>query len=305
MAVQFIKTITEFHELRGLPKPKHPLISLINFADVKYSSPQQHDIQLSFSFYTISVKKGMDHKYKYGEQEYEFDFNNGTVFFMAPNQVLKVKAPVNGVRPSGWMLMIHPDFIWNTSLATTIHQNDFFEYSVNEALFLSEDEEQNMILLLQNIKKEYEAAIDQFSQNIIISQIETLLNYSQRYYQRQFITRKKVNHTILSQIDQLLNQRIHSAELAEKGSITVQFLCDELHISPSYLRSLLKNLIGKTPQEYIHSKLIEKAKEKLSTTTLSVGEIAYELGFEFPQSFSKLFKKYTKQTPMEFRAGFN
>lgn len=200
MATRIIKTITEFHELRGLPKPKHPLISVVNFADIKYPQ-QKEDIQLSFAFYSISVKKGMKHKYRYGEMEYEFEFNNGTMFFMAPNQVMKITAPANAVRPFSWMLMVHPEYIWNTSLANIIRQYDFFDYSVNEALFLSEDEEHNMHLLFQNIQREYESSIDPFSLVIVISQIETLLNYSRRYYQRQFITRRKANHTILSKME--------------------------------------------------------------------------------------------------------
>lgn len=304
MATQIIKAISEFHELRGLPKPRHPLISVVNFEDMKFSLGEENH-RFSFAYYSISIKKGMEHKYKYGEQEYLFDFNNGTMFFIAPHQVLQIRVRPNAARPSGWMLMIHPDFIWNTSLAKSIHQYEFFDYSVNEALFLSEEEEQNMQLLIQNIQREYQGRIDSYTQNIIVSQIETLLNYSERYYQRQFITRRKVNHTILNRMEALLNERFHSDNLPEKGIPTVQFLSDQLNISPSYLRGLVKNLTGKNPKEHIYDKLIEKAKEKLSTTDLRVSEIAYELGFEHSQSFSKLFKSQTDQTPLEFRALFN
>ena len=297
-----IKTISQFHTLRGLPKPKHPLISVINFDDME--QPSESLIQsLIFDFYMISVKRDMDHKYRYGQQDYDFD--EGIMFGMAPNQVLSVTRKVNGKNPSGWMIMIHPDFLWNTPMAIAIKKYVFFDYSVNEALFLSEDEEIKLQQIIENIKQEYHTNIDKFSQNIIISQLETLLNYSERFYQRQFITRHKVNHQFLERLEIFLDNYFEVNNLEKQGLPSVQHLSDEFHMSPQYMRSLLKSLTGQTTQQHIHDKLIEKAKEKLSTTNLSISEIAFELGFEHSQSFSKLFKNKTEISPIEFRQSFN
>ena len=297
-----LKTISEFHKLRGLPKPKHPLISVINFEDMAETSEIGRQ-NLMFDFYMISVKRDMNHKYRYGQQDYDFD--EGVMFCMAPHQILSVIREEQGKNPSGWMLMIHPDFLWNTPLATSIKKYEFFDYSVNEALFLSEDEEIKIQQIIENIKQEYQTNIDKFSQNIIISQLETLLNYSERFYQRQFITRQKAHHQFLEKLEILLNDYFESENIIKNGLPTVQFLSEQLNMSPQYMRSLLKSLTGQTTQQIIHEKLIEKAKEKLSTTELSVSEIAYELGFEHSQSFNTLFKAKTEISPLEFRKSFN
>jgi len=297
-----IKTISQFHTLRGLPKPKHPLISVINFEDMAPALVSGKQ-SLMFDFYMISVKRHMNHKYRYGQQDYDFD--EGVMFCMAPHQILSVIREEHGKNPSGWMMMIHPDFLWNTPLASAIKKYEFFDYSVNEALFLSEDEEIKIQQITENIKQEYQINIDKFSQNIIISQLETLLNYSKRFYQRQFITRHKAHHQFLEKLEILLNDYFEKDDFKVKGLPSVQFLADEFRMSPQYMRSLLKTLTGQTTQQHIHEKLIEKAKEKLSTTDLSVSEIAYELGFEHSQSFSKLFKAKTDVSPLEFRKSFN
>ncbi|WP_337044256.1 helix-turn-helix domain-containing protein [Emticicia sp. 17c] len=298
-----IKTISEFHQLRGLPKPEHPLISVLDYSQIKHLSTQE-SYNLILDFYSISLKRNSATKIRYGQQEYDFD--EGVMFFMAPGQVFGISVDVNVIsQRSGWMFLIHPDFLWNTSLAKTIKNYEYFGYSVHEALFLSEKEEAVMNNLIQNIQHEYQSNIDKFSQQIIISQIETLLNYSERFYHRQFITRKKANHQVLDRLEKLLNDYFESEDLLKNGLPTVQFISDTLHISPNYLRSLLKVLTGQSTQQHIHDKLIEKAKEKLSTTDLSVSEIAYDLGFEHPQSFSKLFKTKTKLSPLEFRHSFN
>ncbi len=285
--------------MRGLPQPEHPLISVVDYAAMPHTIGS-----FVFDYYTISIKRGVS-KMFYGQQPCDFD--NGVMYFLAPNQVLKVLDDPNAVllERSGWIMMIHPDFLWNTPLAKTIHNYEFFDYSVNEALFLSEKEEEIINNIILNIRREYQTNIDKFSQSIIISQIETLLNYSERFYQRQFITRKVTNHQILDRLETVLEDRFNSANLASNGLPTVQHIADELNISPNYLSSLLKMLTGESTQQHIHNKLIEKAKEKLSTSHMSVSEIAYELGFEHSQSFSKLFKAKTKQSPLEFRAGFN
>jgi AraC-like DNA-binding protein len=202
---------------------------------------------------------------------------------------------------SGWLLLIHPDFLWNTHLATTIKKYEYFSYSVNEALHLSEKEEAAVQNIIRSIEQEYNANIDQFSQSIIVAQLEVLLTYAQRFYNRQFITRKVTNHQILDRLEEILAECFRSETLAKQGLPTVAFLAESLHLSPTYFSGLLKSLTGHNPQQHLHNKLIEKAKEQLSTTGLTVSEIAYQLGFEYPQSFSKLFKSKTKLSPLEFR----
>lgn len=299
-----IKTISEFHQMNQLPPPEHPLISVVDYAQVaaaKKDNPTQSTVA---DYYSISVKRGLSGKMRYGQQEYDFD--EGVMYFLAPRQVLQA-SPVSGLHknPSGWILLIHPDFLWNTALARTIKLYEFFDYSVNEALFLSEKEEIILNNIIGNIRQEYHSNIDKFSQDIIISQIQTLLNYAERFYQRQFITRKITNHRILDSLEELLASYFNSDDIATKGLPTVQRVAETLNVSAGYLSSLLKVLTGQSTQQHIHDKLIEKAKEKLSTTDLSISEIAYKLGFEHPQSFSKLFKAKTNFSPLEFRQSFN
>ncbi len=287
--------------LRGLPKPKHPLISVINFDDIQ-TKPQKSGESWVFNFYCISVKRDMNYKYRYGQQDYDFD--EGMMFFMAPNQVLRIEVEDKPRRPSGWMLMIHPDFLWNKALAMHIGKYEFFDYSVHEALFLSAAEELKIQQLIENIRVEYNNSTDKFSQDIILSQLETLLNYANRFYQRQFITRDKANHQLLDRLEKLLNDYFNEHNILIKGLPSVQYISDQLHVSPGYLRSLLHLLTGQSTQQFIHQKLTDKAKEKLSTSKLPVSQIAYELGFEHPQSFSKFFKKMTNSTPLQFRQLF-
>lgn len=294
-----IKSITEIHRLMGLPKPHHPLISIL---DLKGMKNDPNIDAVIFDLYVISMKRGCDNLF-YGQQKYDFD--EGLMAFMSPGQLLRGEE--NGVPPDleGWMLFIHPDFLWNTSLATKIKKYEYFGYSTNEALFLSDKEERVINDLIKNIRTEYHSNIDKFSQDIIISNLETLLNYAQRFYQRQFITRKITNHKILDRLEEIVNEYLSNEALLSKGLPSVQYFADTLNISSKYLSSLLKQLTGQTTQQIIHEKLIDKAKEKLSTTELSVSEIAYELGFEHPQSFNKLFKSKTGQSPLDFRQSFN
>jgi AraC-like DNA-binding protein len=283
--------------------PEHPLISVVNveaMKDVSGDGPGG----LVFDFYVIALKRAFNAKMKYGQQEYDFD--EGVMSFMAPGQVLKIELLEDaGIKHSGWLLYIHPDFFWHTSLASTIKKYEFFDYSVNEALFLSEKEEATISGILQNIRQEYHGNIDNYSHNIIIAQLELLLSYSERFYQRQFITRKITNHTVLSRLETTIDEYFNDDELSRKGLPAVADIARSLNVSPGYLSGLLKVLTGKSTQQHIHDKLIEKAKEKLSTTSLSVSEIAYELGFEHSQSFSKLFKTKTSLSPLEFRQSFS
>ena len=278
-------------------------MTVINLETIKH--PAGYDpLSLVFDFYSISLKRMSNAKIKYGQQQYDFD--EGVMFFISPGQVFGIETdPDEPVIRSGWLLLIHPDFLWNTPLAKTLKQYEYFSYSVHEALHLSDKEETMIKGIFQNIDHEYRSNIDKFSQNVIIAQMELLLTYAERFYNRQFITRKITNHGILNRLEDILEEYFNSNELVQKGLPTVQHIAEQLNVSPGYLSSLLKSLTGQSTQQHIHDKLFEKAKEKLSTTNLSVSEIAYELGFEHPQSFSKLFKTKTNLSPLEFRQSFN
>lgn len=294
-----VKTIAELHRIGGYDKPMHPLISII---DLNRMPTDTGISTVLFDFYVISMKRGCD-KLFYGHQKYDFD--EGLMAFLAPGQLLGGDEKSDLNKLEGWMLFIHPDFLWNTSLAKKIKQYEFFGYNINEALFLSGREETAINGIVDYIKQEYSSNIDKFSQDVIIAQLELLLTYAQRFYERQFITRKITNNKILNRVEEVLDNYFSNEDLVSKGLPTVQFVAQELNISIKYLGSLLKQLTGQSTQQHIHEKLIEKAKEKLSTTELSISEIAYELGFEHSQSFSKLFKAKTNQSPLEFRTSFN
>ena len=301
--MKHFKTISEFHAFRQLPKPQHPLLSVINVAGVTHLHNDE-PVAMAFDFYSIAIKRMANVSIKYGQQP--FDFNEGIMSFMSPNQVLSLAVDNKDeeIKQSGWVIYIHPDFLWNTPLAKTIKQYDFWSYSLHEALFLSEKEEAIINNIIQNINLEYQTNIDKFSKQIIISQIESLLTYADRFYHRQFITREKSNHQILERLEILVGDYFNSVDLINRGLPSVQYIAEQLNLSPKYLSSLLKSLTGQNTQQYLHEKLIEKAKEKLTTSNLSISEIAYELGFEHLQSFSKLFKAKTKVSPMEFRQSF-
>ena len=298
-----IKTISQYHQVLGIDKPEHPLVSVISMDDFQ---PPAGNIRVSvvFDFYVISLKRNFEGKIKYTYGQQNYDFDEGVMFFIAPKQVFSFEAD-RDYKTSGRMLLIHPDFLWGTSLAKTIRQYGFFDYSANEALFLSGKEEATIGSIAQLIKQEYHANIDKFSQGLIVAQIELLLQYCDRFYNRQFLTRKISSHQILNRVEELLEEYFNSDDLIQKGLPTVQFIAETLNISPTYLSALLKAVTGQSTQQHIHEKLIEKAKEKLSLTDLSISEIAYTLGFEHPPSFSKLFKSKTNLSPLEFRAAFN
>jgi AraC-like DNA-binding protein len=297
-----IKTITEFHRVAGLASPLHPLISLVDYAAI-WNAHGNNPMSIVFDFYSISLKRGLIAKLVYGQQPYDFD--EGIMYFLAPGQVLRVEPTESTTpEPSGWLLLIHPDFLWNTPLSKSISSHDFFGYACHEALFLSQQEEQISNGIIGNIRREIQNTIDPFSRRIILAQLEGLLQYADRFYNRQFITRGISNHRVLSQLEALLNDYFDRNEQVLNGIPSVHFVSQQLNVSPNYLSGLLKTLTGLNTQQHIHEKLIALAKQKLSTTDLTVSEIAYELGFQHLQSFSKLFKKKTRQAPLEFRRAF-
>ena len=294
-------SISESHEAFGLPKPQHPLISLVHFNQDNPFNTDMAPIYDILSFYKITFITKNSGKLKYGRDYY--DFNDGSMLFFAPNQL--VGSTEYNSDTYAYLLLIHPDFFLGYPLAHKIKKYGYFSYAVNEALHLSDQERETIIAILNIMKNELDNRIDEFSQEVIISQIELMLNYVNRFYKRQFITRKNVNNDILQKTEALLDDYLNGGNSANHGVPTVHFLSEQLNISAGYLSDMLRSLIGQSTQQFIHNKLIEKAKEKLSTTQLTVNEIAYELGFEHAQSFSKLFKKKTSQTPLEFRVMFN
>jgi AraC family transcriptional regulator, transcriptional activator of pobA len=296
-------SLSEFHAFCKLPPPEHPLISLIDYSKVTYPVDDS-ELKWIQNFYSIGLKRNVNAKFNYGQQQYDFD--SGVLTFVSPLQFLKIEIKQGvEVAPTGWLLLIHPDFLWSTTLVKKIKSYDFFKYAVNEALFLSDKEEKVIVEILQKIEKEYQSNIDKFSQGIIIAQIELLLVYAERFYERQFITRKKSNHEILARFEQVISDCFEGGKLLENGIPTVTAIAEQLNISPNYLGSLLRVQTGQNTKQHIQNKMMDYAKICLSTTNMSIGEIAYELGFEHPQSFSKLFKQKTSQTPLEFRHSFN
>lgn len=292
-------SLNDFHRVIGLPKPLHPMISIINLADVNVIPNELSDMVV-LNYYKIAYKTDMGSKVKYGQNHY--DFSEGGLVFTAPNQLFE--SP-NETKKSGYVLLIHPDFLLSYPLAKKIKEYGYFSYSVNEALHLSDKEKNTILSIFHIILDELDNRIDDFSQDVIISQVELLLNYCNRFYKRQFITRKAVNNSLLEKMEIILDDYFNNEKTATHGIPTVQYLAELVNLSPSYLSDMLRSLTGQNAQQHIHNKMIEKAKELLSTTDLTISEIAYQLGFEHPQSFSKLFKTKTKLSPVDFRHSFN
>lgn len=297
----FINSISEQHRILGLPKPKHPMISVFGVEQMKFD-------ELNFlknyilNFYCITIKKNFQGKLKYGQRYYDFD--EGMLSFISPNQLLSTLKDED-IPAEGISLMFHPDFIAGYPLARKIKNYGFFSYELSEALHLSEQEEAVVESIMKSIETEYQSNINHFSQDVIIAQIELLLQYSNRFYNRQFITRKVANDEILIRLENLLSDYFNNEKKQESGLPTVQYVSRQLNLSPDYLSDMLRIITGQTTQQHIHVKLIEKAKELLTMTSMSVSEIAYYIGFEYPQSFNKLFKNKTKVSPLEYRASFN
>jgi AraC family transcriptional regulator, transcriptional activator of pobA len=297
--IKTINSVSELHRLLSLSKPSHPLITLINHSDVSTLSDEKNE-RILLNFYNISIKRSFQGQMKYGKNYYDFD--EGTMSFVAPNQVIAIDEDENRNK-DGWSLLFHPDLIRNYPLGKTIKNLGFFNYEVNEALHLSDEEEKLIENLVQNIEKEYQSRIDTFSQDVMVSNLELLLNYCNRFYNRQFTTRKMANNDLLSKFENLLSN--YFEDNSKMGLPTVTNLAEQLNLSPSYLSDMLRTVTGQNTQQHIHNKLIEKAKDILTTTNFSISEIAFELGFEYPQSFSKLFKAKSGVSPLEYRKSFN
>jgi len=292
-----IKSISELMRIMGMPKPLHPLLALVNY-DVTRIIQENAGRSFLIDFYKISFKKNFRGQVKYGQGYY--DFEEGGLAFIAPNQLVTM----NGDETSyeGYSLYFHADLIRNYQLGKNIHQYGFFAYAINEALFLSEKEKAVILNLLESIATELDNQTDAFSQDVLVSQIELLLNHSNRFYNRQFHTRKAVHDDLIIQMESYLEDRFTN----QAGGIpTVTEVADHLYVSSRYLTDMLRSLTGKSTQQHIHDRLMEKAKMLISTTHLSIAEVAYQLGFEHPQSFNKLFKRFTNLSPNVYRNSFN
>ena len=294
-----LRTISEIFNLFGLGNDlHHPLVGVVDFS--KICRQTHDDIKLSADYYSIMFKNYPNNKFKYGRKP--IDFQDGSLICMAPNQVIEIDKNEQALENiNGWGLFFHPDLIRTTSLNDKIKDYSFFSYETSEALHLSDKEKQILNECVRKIENELKENIDVYSQTIIVSTIELLLNYSTRFYGRQFITRKTVNTSVLVQIEKILSAYFEGDSLQERGLPTVKYLSEQIHLSPNYLSDLLKKESGKNAQDHIHFYIIEKAKSTLIGTNKLVSEIAYGLGFDYPQYFNKLFKQKTGKTPLEFR----
>ncbi len=293
-----IKSISQLHEMLGYEKPKHPLITIIDYSKIVAKS-EHYGVKIVTDFYIISLKSPSPKSLQYGRQYY--DFEEGTMMFMSPEQVFSVGDFSEQTQYQGWGLYFHKDLIANSSLLKKIRDYNFFSYAVSEALHISDEEKKTLTELIKTIVNECKSNLDQFSQGVIVTAIEQLLNYSERFYGRQFLTRQKLNTDLISKFERLVTDYFQSKLLIDNGLPTVDYFADKLNLSAGYLTDLLKKETGKTTKEYLQIEVIEKAKYKLLNSNDTVGEIAYTLGFEYPQYFNRLFKQKTGLTPIEYR----
>ncbi len=289
-----LDTITDYNKALG-QETLHPLVTVIDFSKCKPVKPGL----LNFSFYGVFLKDVKCGDIKYGREYY--DYQEGTLVFFAPNQVISIENKGGYFQPKGHALVFHPDILQGTSLGRKIENYTFFSYETNEALHLSERERNIILDSLSKIAYEIEHGIDKHSKGLIVSNIELMLNYCVRFYDRQFHTRDNVNRGIIQQFEKLLKEYLNSEKPQKIGFPHVSYFADNLHLSANYFGDLVKKETGRSAQEYIQMKLINVAKEKVFDTSKSISEIAYELGFKYPQHFSRMFKNQVGMSPAEFR----
>lgn len=289
-----IETITEYDDMLGV-ETLHLQVSVIDLSKAK----PMHHLRHTFSFYVIFLKDEKNCDLIYGRQRY--DYQKGSVICLAPGQVIGIEDTGEEFQPQGYALCFHPDLIRGTNLGRSIKEYTFFSYEVNEALHLSERERHTFIDCLMNIQEELQHSIDRLSKRLIANHIELLLNYCLRFYERQFITRQNANRDILTRFERFLNLYFADENAMQKGLPTVKYCAAELCLSPNYFGDLIKKETGKTALEYIQDKIIDIAKERLLLPGYSISEVAYQLGFQYPQHFTRVFKKATGMTPHEYR----
>ncbi|MCA0428819.1 MAG: helix-turn-helix transcriptional regulator [Bacteroidetes bacterium] len=293
-----LQSISDLHKLFNLGNSQHPLVTVLDFSQVT-EYVEQHS-KLSTDFYSVMFKNYCKNTLKYGRKT--IDFQDGNLVCIAPNQTIEIDTEVEE-RPDkmGWGLFFHPDLIRSTSLQVKLKQYSFFHYEVSEALHLSDKEKTILVECIHKIQHEIQENIDEYSQHILVSSIELLLNYCSRFYGRQLITRSQVNKSVIAKIEHILAAYFAENRAKEQGLPSVKFLADSVNLSASYLSDLLRKETGKNAQEHIHFYLIEEAKNSLMNTDKNISEIAFDLGFDYPQYFAKLFKQKTGKTPLEYR----
>jgi AraC-like DNA-binding protein len=289
-------SLSQLHRAMGQPAPLHPLLSIMNYGEASFD-PKDFEQGIILNFYKISFKTSFSGKLRYGQGFY--DFEAGGMSFIAPGQLLRMQDEEADY--DGMTLHIHPDFLRPYPLSTAIKQYGFFSYSAAEALYLSEKEKATVLSVYRFIQDELNQRLDKFSHDVIVSQVELLLNYANRFYDRQFLTRKAVNNDLLAKLEQQLEDYFNDDKSLMRGLPSVNLVAENLNVTPRYLSDLLRNLIGVNTQQFIHQKVIEKAKEYLAKDELTVAEIAYHLGFEHPQSFNKLFKSKIALSPLAYK----
>ena len=292
-----VENIHDLNKILKQDKPRHPLISIVDFSKVDFK--EMDNVKVSSGLYTIMLKNLCPGSLRYGRDFY--DFQEGTLFFIAPNQVISLENPDETKEVYGWGLFFHPELIRGTSLKKKFKEYNFFSYSLHEALHISDNEREMLSIAVQNIERELSLNIDKHSNTLIVSTLELLLNYCNRYYDRQFFTRTNQNKDLIIKFEDLLTAYFNSDDLQQKGFPSVKDFANELCLSPNYLSDLLKKETGMNGTDYIQYHVVELAKDKLLSSTVSVSGIAYDLGFEYPQYFSKMFKKKTGMTPGEYR----
>lgn len=293
-----VDTIAQAHSLLGFSKPKHPLVSIIYMKDIP-SNVNFEGIKFSSKLFSIALKDGSEGSLKYGRNTY--DFSDGTIIFTKPNQIVHGITRSICEESAGWVLLFHPDLIRKSELGKTIEHYSFFSYDVNEALHLSEEEQGIVTDIITKIRREYQQRIDKHSQKLIVSNIELLLDYCNRYYDRQFYIRTNINKDYVTKFEHLLKTYYNSNKPLEIGLPTVKYCGKALNMSPNYLSDLLKKETGESAKTHINNFIINLAKNQLLNSTNSISEIAFTLGFEYPQHFSQLFKKHTSISPTEYR----
>ena len=293
-----IKSISEVHAIFGFEKPKHPLVSLLPI-DEKMTNYDYGPVSYVFDFYQISMKSGISGYLNYGVQSY--DFREGMMVFLKPEQVIKIDNKEQELESIGWTLLFHPDLIRRSELGRTIEDYTFFDYESDEALYLSDEEKISVTEIAHKIEKEYKQNIDKHSQDLIVANIELLLKYCKRYYDRQFYIRTNQNKDIISKFEQTIREYYQSNKPEGLGVLSVAYCAKALNMSSNYLGDLLKTETGKSAKEHIQDYLIDKAKTRIIASNTSISEIAYSFGFEYPQSFNKIFKSKTGMSPTEYR----
>lgn len=289
-----LDSIAAYNKMRGV-ETRHPLVTVIDLSKANYMPEQTFNIGL-YAVYLKELKCG---ELKYGRNIY--DYQEGTLIFTAPGQVISVQPRVAPIAPKGWVLLFHPELIKGTTLGRQIRSYSFFSYNVNEALHLSEKERQMVLDCLAKIQYELEQSLDKHSKTLIVSNIELFLNYCTRFYDRQFISRDDTHKGVLEKLEDLLNRYFSSDKPVDTGIPTVAYCAAELHLSANYFGDLIKKETGRSAQEYIQSKVIDVAKERIFDLDKSISEVAYDLGFKYPQHFTRLFKQKTGVTPNEYR----